>query len=73
MAGLFCESCLRLEIEEYYDAFGQAKIPLGEDESPKGFFCRQVGFAVVPLTLSKEEADVLVDELDTDWLECAVA
>ena len=72
MAGLFCESCLRFEIESYYDAFEQAKTPLGENESPDGFFCRQVGFAVVPMTLSHEEAQVLIDEFDTDWLECEV-
>ena len=72
MACLFCESCLRLEIENYYDAFEQAKIPLGKDESPDGFLCRQIGFAVVPVLFSQEEAKVLIDELDTDWLECAV-
>jgi hypothetical protein len=72
LAGLFCEACLRLEVESYYDAFGQAKLPLGEDESPDGFLCRQIGFTVLPLMFSQEEAEVLIDELDTDWLECPV-
>lgn len=72
MAGLFCESCLRLEIESYCHAFEQARIPLGEDESPEGFLCRQIGFTVVPLMFGQEEAKVLIDELETDWLECPV-
>jgi hypothetical protein len=72
LVGLFCESCLRLEIESYYDAFEQAELPLGMDESPNGFLCRQIGFAVVPLILGNEEATVMIDELNSDWLECAV-
>lgn len=43
-----------------------------KDESPDGFLCRQIGFAVVPVLFSQEEAKVLIDELDTEWLECAV-
>jgi hypothetical protein len=72
LAGLFCESCLRLEIENYYDSFGQAKLPFGKDESPDGFLCRQIGFAVVPLLFGEEEAKIMIDELNSDWLECAV-
>jgi hypothetical protein len=72
MAGLFCESCLRLELENYYESFRQANQPLGEDQSPDGFLCRQIGFAVVPLVFSQEEAKVMIDELNSDWLECAV-
>ena len=73
MAGLFCESCLQLEIESYYDSFRQAKQPLGKDESTEGFLCRQIGFAVVPLVFGKEEASAMIDELNSDWLECAVS
>ena len=58
--------------EVYYDAFEQAKLPLGMDESPNGFLCRQIGFAVVPLIFGNEEATVMIDELSSDWLECAV-
>jgi hypothetical protein len=72
LAGLFCESCLRLDIESYYDAFEQAKLPFGKDESPNGFLCRQIGFAVVPLMFGEEEAKIMIDELNSDWLECAV-
>ncbi len=73
LVGLFCESCLKLEIEGYYDAFEQAKLPFGKDESPNGFLCRQIGFAVVPLILGDEEAKVIIDELNSDWVECEVS
>jgi len=33
---------------------------IGEDESPGGFLCRQIGFAV------EEEAKVMIDELNSD-------
>jgi hypothetical protein len=72
LAGLFCEDCLRLEIENYYDSFRQAKLPLSKDESPDGFLCRQIGFAVVPLVFGEEEAKAMIDEFNSDWLECAV-
>ncbi|MGD0941026.1 MAG: hypothetical protein ABR905_15065 [Terracidiphilus sp.] len=72
MTGLFCETCLKLEINEYFAAFAQNNIPLGSDESTERCLCRQVGFAVVPLMFSREEAKLLIDELDTDWLASAV-
>ena len=72
MAGLFCESCLRLEIDNYLQSFNQTKLPLGIDESTERFLCRQVGFAVVPLMLSEEESKLLVDEIESDWLERTV-
>jgi len=72
LAGLFCESCLRLEIENYYESFRQAEEPLGKDESPAGFLCRQIGFAVVPLFFGADEANAMIDEFNSEWLECAV-
>jgi len=72
LVGLFCEPCLKLEIESYYAAFEQAKLPFGKDESPNGFLCRQIGFAVVPLIFGDEETKVMIDELNSEWLECAV-
>lgn len=72
MAGLFCESCLKLEINNYYQSFAQAKLPLGLDESPEGFLCRQIGFVVVPLMLTENESKLLVDEIESDWLEAVV-
>ncbi|MGC1300123.1 MAG: hypothetical protein WA869_34285 [Alloacidobacterium sp.] len=72
MAGLFCESCLKLEIDNYFQSFTQAKLPLGIDESTESFLSRQVGFVIVPLILSEEESKLLVDEIESDWLECTV-
>jgi hypothetical protein len=37
-----------------------------------GFLCRQIRFAVVPLVLAEEEAKVMIEELNSDWLKCAV-
>lgn len=73
LVGLFYESCLKLEVEGYYGAFEQAKLSFGKDESPNGFLCRQIGFAVVTLILGDEEAKVMIDELNSDWVECAVS
>lgn len=72
MAGLFCEACLKLEINDYFEDFIQKDVPLGCDESSEGFFCRQIGFTVVPLMLSKEESELLVEEIKSDWLEAMV-
>jgi hypothetical protein len=72
MAGLFCEACLRLEINEYFAAFTQNNLPLRSDESTESCLCRQIGFAVVPLALSEEESKLLVEEIEADWLEAMV-
>ena len=72
MAGLFCETCLKLEINEYFDSIAQSKEPLGTDESSDGFLCRQIGFTVVPLMLSENESKLLVEEIEADWLEALV-
>jgi len=72
MAGLFCEACLKFEINEYFDAIAQNQEPLGSDESTEGFLCRQIGFTVVPLMLSESESKLLVEEIEADWLEAMV-
>ena len=71
-AALFCEACLKLEINEYVAAFAQSNLPLGRDESTESCLCRQIGFAVVPLALSEEESKLLVEEIEADWLEVKV-
>jgi hypothetical protein len=68
-AGLVCEACLRNAINDHLDGFAQAKLPLGTDESAEGFLCRQIGFAVVPLKLDEKESGLLVDEIESDWLD----
>jgi len=72
MTGLFCAKCLRLEIDEHFDAISQNKEPLGKDESTDSCLCRQIGFTVVPLTLSEDESKLLVGEIEADWLEAMV-
>lgn len=72
MTGLFCEACLKLEINEYFTAFAQNNLPLGNDESTEGCVYRQIGFAVVPLALSEEESKLLVEEIEVDWLEATI-
>jgi hypothetical protein len=71
-AGLVCEECLRNAINNHLDGFAQAKLPLGTDESAEGFLCRQIGFAVVPLILAEKESGLLVDEIESDWLDAMV-
>lgn len=71
-AGLFCERCLRIVINDHIDAFAQSKLPLGTDESTDRFIRRQVGFVVVPLMLDEKESELLVDEIETEWLEAVV-
>ena len=72
MAALFCDACLKEELDAYFDAIAQNKEPLGVDESTDGFLCRQIGFAVVPLMLGEDESKLLVEEIKTDWLEAMV-
>jgi hypothetical protein len=60
---LLCTSCLRLEIDDLYEALPQANIPLGTDESPVRCVSRQIGFAVVPIILSERESQLLIEEL----------
>jgi hypothetical protein len=52
--------------------FAQSRIPLGRDESPKGFLARQMGFKVVPLCFSRQESQLLSEELTTDGIEMVV-
>jgi hypothetical protein len=72
MTGLFCEACLQLEIQNYFDAFTQSEVSLGADESCESFLCRQIGFTVVPLMLCEEESKLLIEEIEADWLEALV-
>ena len=69
MAALFCDSCLKREIEDNFGALSQEKVPLGNDESTANFLSRQIGFAVVPLTIAKTESELLADEIAHDWQE----
>ena len=72
MAALFCEACLKIEIDENFGALAQEKLPVGTDESAKDFLSRQIGFLVVPLNLAQKESELLIEELKGNWLDVAV-
>lgn len=61
-----------MELSDLCDGFAQLKIPVGVDESTEICRCRQIGFAVIPLLFSKQESDLLIDELGTDAIDVAV-
>jgi hypothetical protein len=69
---LLCPGCLRLEIDDSYEAFAQSSIPVGANETPDVRVCRQIGFAVVPLMFSERESQLLIDELRSNVFETAV-
>ena len=69
---LLCPSCLPLEIEDSCEALAQSSIPLGADETPDVFVCRQLGFVVVPLMFGERESQLLKDALRTNGFELAV-
>jgi hypothetical protein len=66
---LLCPSCMRLEIDDFYEALAQSNIPVGADETPDVRVRRQIGFAVVPFTFSERESQFLIDELRTNGFE----
>jgi hypothetical protein len=68
---LLCLACLRLEIDDLYEAFAQSSIPVEADETPEVRVCRQIGFAVVPLMFRARESQLLIDELRTNGFETA--
>lgn len=72
MVELLCPSCLRLEIDDFYEGFDQSSIPVGADETPDVHTRRQIGFAVVPITFSELESGLLIDELRTSGFETEV-
>jgi len=72
MAALFCEHCLKLEINDNFGALAQNELQVGADESAKDFLSRQIGFLVLPFALAQKESELLVEEIQNDWLEATV-
>ena len=66
LVGLFCESCLRLQIEDLFAGFSQSERPVSPNETPDSCFCRQVGFVVVPIEFGERESQLLIEELGLD-------
>lgn len=68
MAALFCDVCLTLEIDDDWRA--QLKIGFRPEREPaKDFLSMPIGFQVVPLTLGQKESDLIVEEIQSDWME----
>jgi hypothetical protein len=69
---LFCDAFLKLEINDCFGAFTLDNFPPEGDVSCEGFPCRQAGFSLVHLMLSKEESELLVEEIKSAWLAAMV-
>ena|SRR5450631_149984 len=72
MATLLCDVCLKYELKHFHESLDQCSIPLGKEETENSFLCRQFGLLVVPMSLTYDESRLLVDELETNGLECFV-
>jgi hypothetical protein len=70
--GLFCESCIKLEISEYFESFAQNSEPVGSDETSEEYLCREFGFTVLPLMISGKESKLLADEILSDSLRTSI-
>ena len=57
------------ELSEFDESLGRVKEPVAESESEDSGLVRDYGLLVVPLELSKEEAELLIAELKTSGIE----
>ena len=57
-AGLFCEKCLRIVINDRLGALAESKRPLGMDESAEAFLCRQNWTSCNPVLLDEKESEL---------------
>jgi hypothetical protein len=64
-----CGECLGEEFSEFHESLAQAKEPVAESESEDHSLVRDYGHLVVPLDLSKDEAELLIAELKTSGIE----
>ena len=72
MVTLLCDVCLKYQLEYFHGSLGQCSIPLGNEETDDSFLVRQFGVLVVPISLTYDESRLLVEELETNGLECFV-
>lgn len=73
VVSLICQSCLRPEMDDLCNGFAQSALPVTSNESPSRCLCRQVGFAILPLTFRQRESGLLIDELNVDCIESATS
>src|SRR6516225_4293716 len=55
-ATLVCESCLGAELNGFYNALGQHRIPLEADENDESYLTRPIGLMVIPTSLDPSDA-----------------
>lgn len=72
IAFLLCDVCIKIQMDNFHAALGQARIPLEDDETDDRFLARQLGVLVIPLSISRTESELLIEELETSGLECVV-
>ena len=66
---LICAECLGQQLSEFHSSLAQAKEPVSASESEESSLVRDYGLLVVPLDLSKDEADLLIAELRTSGIQ----
>jgi hypothetical protein len=72
MATLLCEKCLKNALNDLHQSFGQCQVPLQKEETEGHFLMRQIGVLVIPISMTSEESQLLLDELQTNGLERVV-
>jgi hypothetical protein len=65
-ASLVCESCLKTELNEFYEALGQLRIPLETEENEASYLTRPIGLVVIPVSFDPFDARRLVEELECE-------
>jgi hypothetical protein len=66
---LFCAECLGEELSEFHESLAQVNEPVAESESEDSSLVRDYGLLVVPMDLSKDEADLIIAELRTSGIQ----
>ena len=61
---LLCRGCLKIAFSELDQSFRQCQIPLGNNETENHSLVRQVGLLVTPISMTPEERQVLLEELE---------
>lgn len=67
-ATLVCRECLEDELSDFHESLGQVQQPVTESESEGSSLARDYALLVVPLDLSKDDAEQLIAELRTSGI-----
>ena len=69
-ATLLCRRCLKIAFSELHQSFTQCQIPLGNNETENHSLVRQVGVLVTPISITRREWQLLLEQFGTDGSEC---